>query len=58
MNKIIAVVGMCGSGKSIATEILEKEGWHKVYFGGVTYKKWLKKELKEHQTQKEYLEKN
>ena len=39
MNKIIAVVGMCGSGKSIATEILEKEGWHKVYFGGVTYKK-------------------
>ena len=39
MNKIIAVVGMCGSGKSIATDILEKEGWHKVYFGGVTYKK-------------------
>ena len=41
MNKIIAVVGMCGSGKSIATEILEKKGWHKVYFGGVTYKKMV-----------------
>lgn len=39
MNKIIAIVGMCGSGKSIATEILENNGWHKVYFGGVTYKK-------------------
>ena len=39
MNKIIAIVGMCGSGKSIATDILEKEGWHKIYFGGVTYKK-------------------
>lgn len=39
MNKIIAVVGMCGSGKSVATDILECAGWHKVYFGGVTYKK-------------------
>lgn len=39
MNKIIAIVGMCGSGKSIATEILEKRGWYKAYFGGITYKK-------------------
>lgn len=39
MNKIIAIVGMCGSGKSIATDILEKRGWHKAYFGGITYKK-------------------
>lgn len=39
MGKIIAIVGMCGSGKSVATDILEKLGWHKVYFGGVTYKK-------------------
>ena len=39
MNKIIAVVGMCGAGKSVATDILENAGWHKVYFGGVTYKK-------------------
>lgn len=39
MNKIIAIVGMCGAGKSVATEILENDGWHKVYFGGVTYKK-------------------
>jgi dephospho-CoA kinase len=38
MNKLIATVGMSGSGKSIVTDYLEKEGWHKVYFGGITYK--------------------
>ena len=37
MNKIIAIVGMCGSGKSIATDILEQAGWHKIYLGGITY---------------------
>ncbi len=36
MNKIIAIVGMCGSGKSIASEYYEKLGFSKVYFGGVT----------------------
>ena len=36
MNKIIAVVGMCGSGKSIVSEYLESIGLKKVYFGGVT----------------------
>lgn len=39
MNKIVAIVGMCGSGKSVATDILENMGWVKIYFGGVTYKK-------------------
>lgn len=38
MNKLVAVVGMCGSGKSIATEYLESQGWTKLYFGGITYK--------------------
>jgi len=38
MNKLIAVVGMCGSGKSVATDYLEKEkGYTKIYYGGVTY---------------------
>lgn len=36
MNKIYAVVGMCGSGKSVACDYLEKRGYEKVYFGGVT----------------------
>lgn len=40
MNKIIAIVGMCGSGKSVATDYLENElGYKKVYFGGVTMEK-------------------
>ena len=39
MNKIIAIVGMCGSGKSIASDLLVEEGYEKVYFGGVTLEK-------------------
>ena len=39
MNKLFAIVGMCGSGKSVASEYLEKKGWNKVYFGGVTMDK-------------------
>ncbi len=40
MNKIVAIVGMCGSGKSVASEYLEKNlDYKKVYFGGVTMKK-------------------
>ncbi len=36
--KILAVVGMCGSGKSTAIEYLTERGVPKVYFGGVIYK--------------------
>lgn len=39
MNKIVAIVGMCGSGKSVASDILVEKGWKKVYFGGVTMEK-------------------
>lgn len=35
MNKIVAIVGMCGSGKSIACDFFENKGYKKVYFGGV-----------------------
>ena len=42
-NKIIAIVGMCGSGKSIASDMLVDMGYEKVYFGGVTMDK-LKEE--------------
>ena len=30
MNQLIAVVGMSGSGKSIATNYLEDKGWTKL----------------------------
>ena len=36
MGKIIAVVGMCGSGKSVAVQEFEKRGWKKIYFGSAT----------------------
>ena len=35
MNKLIAIVGMSGSGKSVATDYLESIGFNKIYFGGV-----------------------
>lgn len=35
MNKLIAVIGMCGSGKSEAVRFFEKNGYKKVYFGDV-----------------------
>ena len=35
-GNIVAVVGMCGSGKSVATEVFTAAGWRKVYFGGIT----------------------
>ena len=43
MNKIIAIVGMCGSGKSVASDYLESIGYKKVYFGsyhGKITRKW------------------
>lgn len=39
MNNIIAIVGMCGAGKSVASDILEELNYKKVYFGGVTMEK-------------------
>lgn len=39
MGKIVAIVGMCGSGKSIASKYFEDLGYKNVYFGGVTMEK-------------------
>lgn len=38
MNKLVAVVGMSGTGKSVITDYLESVNWKKLYFGGITYK--------------------
>ena len=35
MNKAVAVVGMCGSGKSVLCSYFTNMGWNSVYFGGV-----------------------
>lgn len=45
MNKVVAIIGMCGSGKSIASDILVNKGYEKVYFGGVTMDKLKEKGL-------------
>lgn len=36
--KIIAIVGMSGSGKSVVVDYLTEKGYPKVYFGGMVYK--------------------
>ena len=38
MNKLVAVVGMSGTGKSVITDYMESVNWKKLYFGGITYK--------------------
>ena len=49
-NRIVAIVGMCGSGKSIVTAVFESEGWQKVHFGKVTMDEVSKRgmEVSEH----------
>ena len=42
MNKAVAVVGMCGSGKSVLCNYFCHLGWPKIYFGGVTVSQLIK----------------
>lgn len=49
-KKIIALVGLCGSGKSIAGEYLEQIGYEKVYFGGITLEEVQKRGLEINET--------
>lgn len=41
--KILAVVGMSGSGKSVVVDHLTSKGYPKVYFGGMIYKEMEKR---------------
>lgn len=45
MNQVIALVGMCGSGKSVCCEVFREKGWDYVYFGGVTMRELEKRGL-------------
>ena len=57
MNKLIAVVGMAGSGKSIATDYSKEQGWTKIYFGGAVYDRMRKEGIEiTPESQKEYRE--
>lgn len=46
MNKIIALVGMCGAGKSVASTYIESKGFKKIYFGGITLEKLKENNIK------------
>lgn len=46
MRKIIAVVGMPGSGKTEAVNFLVEKGFHRVYFGGVVFDYMKKHKIK------------
>ena len=41
--KILAIVGMSGSGKSVAVDYLTDRGYPKIYFGGMIYKEMEKR---------------
>lgn len=45
MGKVIAIVGMAGSGKGTVAEYLESKGCPKVYFGGMVYEEVKKRGL-------------
>lgn len=49
MNQVIALVGMCGSGKSVCCEEFKKRGWDYVYFGGVTMRELQKRGLEKNE---------
>ncbi len=36
LNNIIAVVGLCGSGKSVVCGYLKEKGYYTIHFGGLT----------------------
>lgn len=55
MKKIVAVVGMCGSGKSIASEYFEKKRFKKIYFGGVTLDKLKESGLEVNEKNEKYM---
>ena len=44
-KRIIAIVGMCGSGKSVACESLQQLGWMEVHFGALTIEELKKNKL-------------
>ena len=58
MNKLIAIVGMSGFGKSVVTTYLKDKGYERIYFGGVIYEKMQEEGIEiTPDSQKEFREK-
>ena len=49
MNKVIAIVGMCGAGKTEVTNYFVDRGFERVYFGAITFDEMRKRGLEETQ---------
>lgn len=49
MNRLFALVGMCGSGKSVLCGHFAERGWNFVYFGGVTMNELKKRGLEKNE---------
>lgn len=49
MNKVIAIVGMCGAGKSEVTNYFEEKGFARIYFGAITFEEMAKRGLENNQ---------
>lgn len=47
---VIAVVGMCGSGKSLVTGHLRDKGWNVIHFGSLTMRELEKRGLPKNET--------
>jgi dephospho-CoA kinase len=45
MNKVVAIVGMAGSGKSEVARVFEQEGYRKIRFGDITDTELKKRDL-------------
>ena len=44
-NKVLALVGMCGAGKSVVTDYFTEKGYSCVYFGKCTMEEMQKRDL-------------
>jgi dephospho-CoA kinase len=45
MNHIIALVGMCGAGKSVVSDFYKEQGYEYIYFGAITMEEILNRGL-------------
>ncbi len=53
-NKIIAVVGLCGSGKSLISQYFEEKGFLKIHFGSITMEEMTRQNLPVNEKNEKY----
>lgn len=53
--KIIAICGLPGSGKTVATKHILKKGYHRIYFGDITFEQMKKHNLEINEKNERYM---